>query len=116
MILGAFAVLTALSVAAALNRNFGRKAMRWLVTPWLLFLPGSMFLLWGLPGSETLPHVQTSSWGGLTLTLVLAAVGIAGSLPIGILLALRRSSLPVISVFVHFSRRCRHALVSLWPT
>lgn len=103
VILGVFAVLTALSVAAALNRDFGRKAMRWLVTPWLLFLPGSMLLLWGLPGSETLPHVQTSSWGGLTLTLVLAAVGIAGSLPIGILLALgRRSSLPVISVFSTF--------------
>lgn len=103
VIIGALLVLTALSVGAAVNRRFRQKVLRWLIVPWLLFLPASMFLLWGLPGSSTLPHVQTSSWGGLTLTLVLAAVGIAGSLPIGILLALgRRSSLPVISAFCTF--------------
>src|SRR5690606_31791862 len=39
--------------------------------------------------------VPTSLWGGLMLTLVIAAVGIAGALPLGILLALgRRSVLP----------------------
>lgn len=100
VIIGAFILLMALSVACAVNRRFREKVLRWLIAPWLLFLPASMFLLWGLPGSTALPHVQTSSWGGLTLTLVLATVGIAGSLPIGILLALgRRSSLPVISAF-----------------
>ena len=43
--------------------------------------------------------VPTSQWGGLMLTLVIAAVGIAGALPLGILLALgRRSDLPAIKV------------------
>lgn len=103
VIIAAFVILVALSVAAAVNVRFRQKALRWLIVPWLLFLPASMFLLWGLPNSEMLPLVQTSSWGGLTLTLILAAVGIAASLPIGILLALgRRTSLPVISLFCTF--------------
>lgn len=100
VILAYLLLMVALSVACALHEGFRRKVLRWLVAPWLLFLPFAMFMLWGLPGNAALPHVQTSSWGGLTLTLILAAVGIAGSLPIGILLALgRRSSLPVISLF-----------------
>ena len=46
-----------------------------------------------------LTSVPTSLWGGLMLTLVIAAVGIAGALPLGILLALgRRSDLPAIKV------------------
>lgn len=99
VIIGLLAILIGLSVLCAVNPRFRQKALRWLITPWLLFLPAAMFILWGIPGSTVLPHVQTSSWGGLTLTLVLAVVGIACSLPIGILLALgRRSSLPVISV------------------
>jgi general L-amino acid transport system permease protein len=44
-----------------------------------------------------LPEVETDRWGGMFLSLVIALVGIATSLPVGILLALgRRSSLPVI--------------------
>ena len=40
---------------------------------------------------------ETSQWGGLMLTIILAAVGIVAALPIGILLALgRRSELPII--------------------
>ncbi|MBI2205435.1 MAG: amino acid ABC transporter permease [Candidatus Rokubacteria bacterium] len=51
-----------------------------------------------LPVSATLwPLVETRLWGGLFLTLVVASVGIVGSLPLGIVLALgRRSELPVI--------------------
>ena len=53
--------------------------------------------------------VSTSQWGGLMLTLVIAAVGISGALPLGILLALgRRSHMPVISslstVYIEFWR------------
>ena len=60
----------------------------------------------GLLGLE---QVNTSQWGGLMLTLVIAAVGIAGALPLGILLALgRRSDLPAIRVlcvtFIEFWR------------
>jgi general L-amino acid transport system permease protein len=41
--------------------------------------------------------VETSSWGGLLLTLVIAGVGMAGALPLGVLLALgRRSTMPAI--------------------
>lgn len=44
-----------------------------------------------------LTHVPTHLWGGLFLTLVIAGVGIASSLPIGILLALgRRSEMPIV--------------------
>jgi len=47
-----------------------------------------------------LPYVETSKWGGLLLTLVVAVTGIVASLPIGILLALgRRSSMPVVKLF-----------------
>jgi general L-amino acid transport system permease protein len=56
-----------------------------------------------------LPAVDTSLWGGLMLTVILATVGIVGSLPIGIMLALgRRSRLPVLRLvsiaFIEFVR------------
>jgi general L-amino acid transport system permease protein len=48
-------------------------------------------------GMFGLPHVETRAWGGLLVTLVIAATGIVGALPFGILLALgRRSDLPVV--------------------
>ncbi|ATA20332.1 amino acid ABC transporter membrane protein 2 (PAAT family) [Gibbsiella quercinecans] len=64
-------------------------------------------LLYG--GLFGLPLVETRQWGGLTLTLIIAAVGIAGALPLGILLALaRRSTLPIVRVlsvvFIEFWR------------
>lgn len=47
-----------------------------------------------------LPYVETSKWGGLLLTLVVAVTGIVASLPIGVLLALgRRSNMPVVKLF-----------------
>ncbi len=56
-----------------------------------------------------LPEVETHQWGGLTLTLVIAVIGIVASLPIGILLALgRQSQMPVIRsisiVYIEFWR------------
>ncbi|WP_419905230.1 amino acid ABC transporter permease [Kiloniella sp.] len=62
-----------------------------------------------LAGGLGLEDVATSRWGGLLLTLVCGVVGIAVSLPLGILLALgRRSTLPVIStlciLFIEFIR------------
>ena len=56
-----------------------------------------------------LPSVETSLWGGLLVTLVVAVTGITFSLPLGILLALgRRSELPVIKwlsiTFIEFWR------------
>jgi general L-amino acid transport system permease protein len=65
-----------------------------------------ILLVGGLLG---LPEVETRLWGGLLVTLVISFVGIAGSMPLGILLALgRRSDLPVVRsasvVFIEFWR------------
>nr|WP_082092535.1 amino acid ABC transporter permease [Devosia epidermidihirudinis] len=44
-----------------------------------------------------LRHVPTEQWGGLMVTLIISLVGIIGSIPLGILLALgRQSKLPII--------------------
>lgn len=48
-------------------------------------------------GSFGLEPVESSKWGGLMLTLILAYIGILASLPIGVLLALgRRSDMPIV--------------------
>ena len=58
----------------------------------------SYFLIAG--GVFGLAPVPTEKWGGLTVTLIVSIVGITGSIPIGILLALgRQSSLPIIKTF-----------------
>jgi His/Glu/Gln/Arg/opine family amino acid ABC transporter permease subunit len=52
---------------------------------------------WFADLKTVLPQVDTPLWGGLFLTLVIGVVGIVGSLPIGIVLALgRRSKMPII--------------------
>jgi general L-amino acid transport system permease protein len=52
---------------------------------------------WSLIG---LPLVDTSNWGGILVTIVVSAVGIVFSLPIGVLLALgRRSHMPAVRLF-----------------
>jgi general L-amino acid transport system permease protein len=54
----------------------------------------AVLLMGGVLG---LPFVDTSLWGGLMLDVIVAFVVVAGSLPIGILLAFgRRSQLPVV--------------------
>ncbi|MCP4188525.1 MAG: amino acid ABC transporter permease [Gammaproteobacteria bacterium] len=51
-------------------------------------------------GSFGLAEVETSMWGGLSLTLIISIVGIVGSFPIGLVLALgRRSKMPAVSAF-----------------
>lgn len=65
--------------------------------------------VWLLVGGLGLAGVSTKLWGGLLITLVVAATGIAASLPLGILLALgRRSSLPLVRwlsiAFIEFWR------------
>jgi general L-amino acid transport system permease protein len=64
-----------------------------------VFPVAAFFLLVG--GAFGLPYVETRSWGGLLVTLVVAFTGITVSLPLGILLALaRRSELPAVHTFV----------------
>ena len=62
-----------------------------------------------LTGGFGLVVVETSQWGGLLLTLVIAGVGMTAALPLGVLLALgRRSQLPAIQTlcvtFIEFWR------------
>ena len=74
----------------------------------LIFYPiVSVILLRG--GLFGLAPVETSDWGGLLVTLIVAASGITASLPLGVLLALgRRSAMPVIRLlsvmFIEFWR------------
>ncbi len=63
----------------------------------LLFVVFPVVAFFLLSGGFGLSHVETPLWGGLMVTLILSFVGIAVSLPLGILLALgRRSKMPVI--------------------
>ena len=63
----------------------------------LLLIGLPIVAFWLLLGGFGLRHVETSLWGGLMVTLILSFVGIAVSLPLGILLALgRRSEMPVL--------------------
>ena len=67
----------------------------WLIGGGGLFL--AMLLLKMDFGME---YVETSQWGGLLVTLVVAITGIVFSLPLGILLALgRRSNMPIVKYF-----------------
>ena len=59
----------------------------------------TLILLRGISGVPGLQTVLVIHWGGITLNLLLAVVGIVLSLPIGIALALgRRSNLPVVKL------------------
>ena len=76
----------------------------------LLFaaLPILAFVLL-LGGMFGLAYVETPLWGGLMVTLILSFVGIAVSLPFGIMLALgRRSHMPIIrmicTIFIEIVR------------
>ena len=62
---------------------------------WLLLPVIVLALIRGF--SPWLPRVETTQWGGLMLTVILAVVGIIASFPLGVLLALgRQSELPVV--------------------
>lgn len=88
-------VLAPLFMPTFLKR--AKKAKKAWIAAFLLFIYpiiGALLLIGGVPG---LPRVETSLWGGLMLTLVVAGVGIVASFPIGVVLALgRRSTMPVI--------------------
>jgi len=85
--------------------GFGTAWLLWLDAPrrdlgalyFFAVLPvTSFFLLYGLPPLG-LAIVDTSRWGGVLVTVVVASVGIVVSLPLGILLALgRRSRMPAV--------------------
>lgn len=100
----AFALLVIAVGGVLIERVPGK---RWFALFLFLVFPIlAYFLFYGGLG---LPKVDTSLWGGLMLTLILATTGIAVSLPIGVVLALgRRSNMPVIRIatvaFIEFVR------------
>lgn len=82
-----------------LTRGRGLQA-RVALIGWLVLFILIPFILSGSSQLDFLPKVETSSWGGLMVTLLLAVGGILISFPIGVLLALgRRSALPVVRAF-----------------
>ena len=84
-------ILLGLIGATMSTRLWGRKL--WLA--WGIGVPLMWLLMRG--GALGLPYVETEKWGGLPLTLILAANGIVFSFPLAVVLALgRRSELPVI--------------------
>ena len=84
-------LLTGLLVASCI-RAFWKE---WLAGLWLLV--GAIFLLLMGGGWFGLSPVTTDQWGGLPLTIMLAAMGIVLAFPLSVLVALgRRSDLPAI--------------------
>ncbi|NIV11319.1 MAG: ABC transporter permease subunit [Aliifodinibius sp.] len=85
-------------LGSVLNLKSGTIMILWLISP-----APVLILLSGFEGSSFLPQVNTTSWGGLIITFLLAIGGIVLSFPIGVLLALgRRSDLPVVKAFCIF--------------
>ena len=71
-----------------------------IIVAWFVIPIVGIVLLAGFEGSERIPAVQTTLWGGLLVTFLLAAGGIFLSFPLGVALAFgRRSDLPVVSAF-----------------
>lgn len=84
-------------VAALLPLAMGRASeTRWRAVLLLAVYPFMGYWLFS-GGAFGLVPVATDRWGGLSLTLLMASVGMTVSLPVGVLLALgRRSDMPVI--------------------
>jgi general L-amino acid transport system permease protein len=86
-------LLIAFSLPVMLNHV--RRRGIWLLLLLTVFPVLAGVLLVG--GVFGLPYVDTTNWGGLMLDIIIAFVTVAGSLPLGILLALgRRSQLSII--------------------
>lgn len=100
-----FAMLATLVAWLAIPRLPGK---RWVGLFALVGFPVVAYVLL-IGGFFDLTYVPTRQWGGLMLTLAIATVGIVGSLPLGIILALgRRSQLPLVKgvcvIFIEFWR------------
>ena len=97
-------VLLVLAILPVLyDRLPGRKHWMWYVAAF------PFLVAWLLVGGFGLPLVETDQFGGFMLTLVIGVTGISFSLPIGIALALgRTSSMPALRIlcvlFIEFIR------------
>ncbi|MBD2205217.1 amino acid ABC transporter permease [Calothrix sp. FACHB-1219] len=86
-----------LAIGFGIGRQFPKIILPWLSLTWLLSFS---LIIWLIGGGLGWQSVSTNSWNGLLLTLLMAAVSIVLSFPIGVLLALgRTSNLPIIRWF-----------------
>lgn len=93
-----FFVVLAVAIVWLLWLNAPRRDLG-LVYAFIVTPIASYILLSGWP-LIGLPTVDTVLWGGVLVTIVVSAVGIVFSLPIGILLALgRQSRMPAVKLF-----------------
>lgn len=97
-VLYAALILVGLGVLSAFIYRLPFRVLRQLLTiSWVLSPLPIWIILQGFAGSEILPLIEPSKWGGLLLTILLTLIGIGASFPLGVLLALgRRSDLPII--------------------
>jgi general L-amino acid transport system permease protein len=94
--------------AAVVPLMFQRFPYKKMVALFLLTLFPVFAFVMLTGGFFGLEAVETTRFGGLMLTLVIAVVGIVGSLPLGIVLALgRRSEMPVV-------RKVCISFIELW--
>lgn len=85
----ATALLLSLVVLTAIPRAWNR----WLPLAWLGGVAIALGLMHGVGGLDVVP---TQSWGGLPITIMLTAIGLALGFPLGVMLALaRRSRYPI---------------------
>ncbi len=95
-----FCGATILYALALLARGGSQASGRAVMFLWAVSFPIILTLLNGLNGVTSVTQIPSDEQGGLMLTLLLAAVAIIASFPIGLLLAIgRQSNLPAISLF-----------------
>ena len=102
-----FFVMLAIGIVWLLWLNAPRRDLGAIY--FFLILPVTSFILLAGWSAIGLRPVDTVLWGGVLVTIVVAAVGIVCSLPLGILLALgRRSRMPTVRllsvIFIEFVR------------
>jgi general L-amino acid transport system permease protein len=90
---GLLLALTVISLPVYGPYRLQLKAVRrWVTLAWLLTPPIFWILLRGISESGPLRLINTNTWGGLLLTLIISVFAIVVSFPMGILLALGRRS------------------------
>jgi len=88
-------VATVLFLLALALTAHPRAWRRWVAAAWVPVAVTFLLLLRG--GVAGLAPVDPSEWGGLPLTIALTALVVAGSIPLGVVLALgRRSRMPLV--------------------
>lgn len=99
-LLGALCASVILYAVMLLFKGSGQSRSMGVGLLWAISFPVILTLVNGIAGDPALKQIPSDEQGGLLLTLLLSAVAIIASFPIGLLLALgRQSTLPVVRLF-----------------